>query len=144
MEDVAPPPQDPNPSSSYDDGAKEGENSTAPAPLAEGALAPTTNGDSMMNDSAMADGATTTTNTTTNNEDGQLMSTGGNLYLRPIFFGNLSHSCLASDLENIFKNPAPPVGGQAGEIVKEFDLDRVVRIVLFNDDCYDILLLLLI
>ena len=137
MEDVAPPPQDPNPSSSYDDGAKEGENSTAPAPLAEGALAtPTTNGDSMMNDSAMADGATTTT--TTNNEDGQLMSTGGNLYLRPIFFGNLSHSCLASDLENIFKNPAPPVGGQAGEIVKEFDLDRVVRIVLFNDDCYDL------
>ena len=85
---------------------------------------------------------TTTTTNNTNNEDGQ-MSTGGNLYLRPIFFGNLSHSCLASDLENIFKNPAPPVGGQAGEIVKEFDLDRVVRIVLFNDDCYDILLLLI-
>ena len=58
----------------------------------------------------------------------------GNLYLRPIFFGNLSHSCLATDVEKLFVNPPPPPGGVngrmddgAGGARTPFSLDRVVR-----------------
>ncbi|ACI65069.1 predicted protein, partial [Thalassiosira pseudonana CCMP1335] len=29
--------------------------------------------------------------------------------MRPIFFGNLSHNCVASDVENIFRNPRRPL-----------------------------------
>ncbi|KAL3810170.1 hypothetical protein ACHAXA_007057 [Cyclostephanos tholiformis] len=56
---------------------------------------------------------------------------GGNLYLRPIFFGNLSHSCLATDVEKLFINPPPLPGGGggmddgAGEARSPFSLDRV-------------------
>ncbi|KAL7552437.1 hypothetical protein ACHAWF_015708 [Thalassiosira exigua] len=32
---------------------------------------------------------------------------GGNLYLRPVFLGNLSHGCMAGDVEGMFRNPAP-------------------------------------
>ena len=42
----------------------------------------------------------------------------GNLVLRPIFCGNLSYGCTATELEHVFRNP--PGGGQP------FDLDRVV------------------
>ena len=55
-------------------------------------------------------------------------STGGNLYLRPAFLGNLSHQCLSSDVENLFNNPTPSGPNvQAGEVMPPFKLDRVVR-----------------
>merc|ERR1719464_1698674 len=51
---------------------------------------------------------------------------GGNLYMRPIFLGNLSHGCMASDVESIFQNPPPSVGGMNdGEVKVPFPVDRV-------------------
>ena len=40
--------------------------------------------------------------------EGSVGSGGGNLYLRPVFFGNLSHGCLATDVEKLFLSPPPP------------------------------------
>lgn len=65
-------------------------------------------------------------------------TTGGNLYLRPAFLGNLSHQCLSSDVENLFNNPTPSGPNvQAGEVMPAFKLDRVVR-VLFCCCVFDI------
>ena len=50
---------------------------------------------------------------------------GGNLYLRPVFLGNLSHGCLAADVENIFTNPAP-TGLDSGEVKMPYPVERVV------------------
>ncbi len=112
MDDVAPP-QDPNPT--YE---KDGDNGGA-APSGEAAAtAPSGGGEAgMLKDSDM-------------NEEGGAPSGGGggggNLYLRPVFFGNLSHSCMASDVENIFRNPAPGRGDMDGEVKMPIALDRVV------------------
>jgi len=84
--------------------------------------------------------APTTDSMNTSDEQGQVKSednggvptstTGGNLYLRPAFLGNLSHQCLSSDVENLFNNPTPSGPNvQAGEVMPAFKLDRVVRIV---------------
>jgi len=51
-------------------------------------------------------------------------SGSGNLYLRPIFLGNLSHSCLATDVEKIFTSPAGG-SGDAGEVQPPVPVDRV-------------------
>jgi arginine/serine-rich splicing factor 4/5/6 len=50
---------------------------------------------------------------------------GGNLYLRPIFMGNLSHGCVASDVENMFQNPVSTGGAMDGEVNSPFPVDRV-------------------
>jgi len=81
------------------------------------------------------------TDMNTTDEQGQVKSedngvptstTGGNLYLRPAFLGNLSHQCLSSDVENLFNNPTPSGPNvQAGEVMPAFKLDRVVRIILY-------------
>ncbi len=57
----------------------------------------------------------------------------GNLVLRPIFCGNLSYGCTATELENVFRNP--PGGGQP------FDLDRVVSHLCLCFVVYPFLLL---
>ena len=65
-------------------------------------------------------------------------TTGGNLYMRPAFLGNLSHQCLSSDVENLFNNPTPSGPNvQAGEVMPAFSLDRVVRVLylLYLFDC---------
>ena len=61
--------------------------------------------------------------------------------IRPIFFGNLSHNCLSSDVEHIFRNPVSRGGGGYGEEKEEgmattnageiapFALERVVSVV---------------
>ena len=72
--------------------------------------------------------------------EGSVGSGGGNLYLRPVFFGNLSHGCLATDVEKLFLSPPPPPGGGgvggmddgAGEARTPFALDRVVRPFCLN------------
>ena len=124
MEEERAPPQDANPSSSMDDYNKEsgGEENGDTA---------TAGGESgMMNEESMN---TTSTNNgddgqVHNNNDGDGNNGGGNLYLRPIFLGNLSHGCMASDVENLFRNP-PPMAGQVmaeGEVRQEVRVDRVV------------------
>eukprot|EP00581_Thalassiosira_minuscula_P006833 CAMPEP_0183703970 /NCGR_PEP_ID=MMETSP0737-20130205/1489_1 /TAXON_ID=385413 /ORGANISM="Thalassiosira miniscula, Strain CCMP1093" /LENGTH=283 /DNA_ID=CAMNT_0025930777 /DNA_START=90 /DNA_END=938 /DNA_ORIENTATION=+ len=135
MDDVAAP-QDPNPSmydKPADDGVAPGSvgetngggggGAISENPLDNGgnplsASAPSNNNDAMMND---------------NTEEGGLPSNsvggggggGGNLYLRPVFLGNLSHNCIASDVENIFQNPAPSGGMGDGEVKMPFPVDRV-------------------
>ena len=52
-------------------------------------------------------------------EEGAMMSSeqqgGGNLVIRPIFFGNLSHGCMATDVESIFERPVVDLrGGDEG------------------------------
>ena len=108
MDDVAPP-QDPAPSmNDYDKPADGGEGAAAPA---DGAAAMGGGEAGMVNDSDM-------------NEPSS--GGGGNLYLRPIFLGNLSHGCMASDVENIFQNPAPSGNSMDGEVKMPYALDRVV------------------
>lgn len=51
---------------------------------------------------------------------------GNNLYLRPAFFGNLAHACLATDIESLFLNPPPPPGASSDFVRQPFALDRVV------------------
>jgi len=72
------------------------------------------NGDAAMNDAA-EDGL---------HPPGSGGGGGGNLYFRPIFLGNLSHSCVASDIENIFANPAPG-SMDNGEVKMPYPVDRV-------------------
>ena len=113
MDDV-PPPQDPNPTM---DSKPDGLPPSTDAPPAASAAS-----DSMMDQ--------------TNEECETRSSGGGNLYLRPVFFGNLSHGCLASDVENIFTNPSPTGGSMGdGEVKGPYPVDRVVRslIVIYLD-----------
>jgi len=137
MDDAAPP-QDANPSMMNDYGkpdsmpAEEGDG----APLddggasADGGAAPTAasmdpvsaeggGNDSMMNDNAEEGGLPS------GSVAGAGGGGGGNLYLRPIFLGNLSHSCMASDVENVFQNPAPTGGMDNGEVKANIPVDRV-------------------
>ena len=122
MEEERAPPQDANPYSSMDDYKESGGEENGDAASA------TPGGESgMMNEESM---------NTNNGDDGQVHNNndgddnggGGNLYLRPIFLGNLSHGCMASDVENLFRNP-PPMAGQVmaeGEVRQEVRVDRVV------------------
>jgi len=57
---------------------------------------------------------------------GSQSAEGGNLYLRPAFFGNLAHACLATDIESLFLNPPPPPGASSDFVRQPFALDRVV------------------
>ena len=137
MDDVAPP-QDANPSTA-DEYAKDGAGEEPP--LANGGSEPTD--DAAADPAAAADGAGGSAAAdeamlTDNAEEGGVPSGGasrdgggggggggGNLYLRPIFFGNLSHNCLAADVENVFKNPTPG-SMDNGEVKAPIPVDRVV------------------
>ena len=48
----------------------------------------------------------------TGNDNDAASGSGG--YMRPIFLGNLSHGCLASDIENIFHNPVCEIRVRGG------------------------------
>lgn len=60
---------------------------------------------------------------------GSQSAEGGNLYLRPAFFGNLAHACLATDIESLFLNPPPPPGASSDFVRQPFALDRVVSLI---------------
>ena len=128
MEEERAPPQDANPS--MDDDYKEsagGENGDTAA--AESGMM---NEESMNNTSTTGDDGQVNNNNNNNGGDGG-SGGGGNLYLRPIFLGNLSHSCMAADVENLFRNP-PPMSGQVmaeGEVRQEVRVDRVVSTFYF-------------
>eukprot|EP00571_Detonula_confervacea_P004612 CAMPEP_0172328858 /NCGR_PEP_ID=MMETSP1058-20130122/60570_1 /TAXON_ID=83371 /ORGANISM="Detonula confervacea, Strain CCMP 353" /LENGTH=410 /DNA_ID=CAMNT_0013045991 /DNA_START=1022 /DNA_END=2254 /DNA_ORIENTATION=+ len=121
MEDVAPP-QDPNPT--YEKPAEE----NAPLDTPAAAATPADNDNVVatnMGEVAAASGMMND-NADMNTEEGGIPSgNGGNLYLRPVFLGNLSHGCMASDIENIFNNPAPSSGSMDGEVKMPVPLDRV-------------------
>ncbi|KAL3782639.1 hypothetical protein ACHAW5_007364 [Stephanodiscus triporus] len=137
---VAPAPQDPNPNSGgddYDKGEGGGENNGGAmggdgvgAPSTFAAMAGTMTTDSVV---VQQPGGTLSSNGGGggDDEEGAVGGGGGNLYLRPIFFGNLSHDCLATDVEKLFLNPPPPPTGGGGmdegtgEVRAPFDLERV-------------------
>lgn len=58
-----------------------------------------------------------------NNGDSHGDGGEGNLHVRPVFFGNLSHACQAGDVEAMFANP--PTGGEGGEPPAPIPVDRV-------------------
>ena len=49
----------------------------------------------------------------------------GNLHVRPVFLGNLSHACQAGDVEAMFTSP-PTGGGDGGEAPAPIPVERVV------------------
>lgn len=123
MDDV-PQAQDPNPSSMNDDykpaaAANNNDGSDAPLDSSVGGI-PGGEGVASASSAAAGDGAM---------EDGALPSgggggdTGGNLYLRPVFFGNLSHGATAADVDAIFSNPPSSMGD--GEVKMPYPVDRV-------------------
>jgi hypothetical protein len=72
---------------------------------------------------------------------GSQSAEGGNLYIRPAFFGNLAHACLATDIESLFLNPPPPPGASSDFVRQPFGLDRVVSLILmwsFSKQCQDL------
>lgn len=82
----------------------------------------------MMDNDTTTTGANATSNDDTKEEGEEGMiddthpgeggggSVDGGMAMRPIFFGNLSHNCVASDVENIFRSPVCDVlgGGEDG------------------------------
>ena len=70
---------------------------------------------------SMAASAATHNNEGAKEEEEGMMSTedgtmgGGSPAIRPIFFGNLSHGCVASDVEGIFERPVVDAPGGEGE-----------------------------
>lgn len=58
-------------------------------------------------------------------------SVDGGMAMRPIFFGNLSHNCVASDVENIFRSPVCDVLG-GGEDGGEFVLLLLLFIIALS------------
>ena len=70
----------------------------------------------MDNDTTTGANATSNDDTKEEGEEGMIDDThpggeggggsvDGGMAMRPIFFGNLSHNCVASDVENIFRSP---------------------------------------
>ena len=59
-----------------------------------------------------------------NNGDSHGDGGEGNLHVRPVFMGNLSHACQAGDVEAMFAKP--PTGGEGGEPPAPIPVDRVV------------------
>eukprot|EP01082_Thalassiosira_pseudonana_P007283 g6291.t1 g6291 contig23:123371-125514(+) len=94
----------------------------------------------MMDNDTTATGANATSNDDTK-EEGEGMiddthpggeggggSVDGGMAMRPIFFGNLSHNCVASDVENIFRSPVCDVlggGEDGGDPRRPLPIDRV-------------------
>ena len=119
-DDAAPPPQDP-PMDADDDAKPPAAEADAggdapPAPEGENG------GDAEMGGDAPTSNTEGATTAATGEGGGE---GGGNLYLRPVFLGNLSHGCLASDVEGVFQNPAP-ASGEGGEVRAPIPVDRVV------------------
>ena len=72
---------------------------------------------------------------------GSQSAEGGNLYIRPAFFGNLAHACLATDIESLFLTPPPPPGASSDFVRQPFGLDRVVSLIhmwSFSKQCQDL------
>ncbi|KAL9188921.1 hypothetical protein ACHAXT_011411 [Thalassiosira profunda] len=118
-DDAAPPPQDP-PMDADDDAkppAAEAETGGDAPPAPEGE----NGGDAEMSGDAPTSNTEGATTAATGEGGGE---GGGNLYLRPIFLGNLSHGCLASDIEGVFQNPTP-ASGEGGEVRAPIPVDRV-------------------
>jgi len=62
-----------------------------------------------------------------NGEGGDAAADGGgegNLHVRPVFLGNLSHACQAGDVEAMFTSP-PTGGGDGGEAPAPIPVERV-------------------
>lgn len=100
------------------------DDTTTPAAAATDA---TKGGASAKDEGAINEQSGSTANSINNSELG---SSG----IRPIFLGNLSHSAVSADIEQMFRNPVSRYGGVAEEEKEEgmaseiapFDLDRVV------------------
>mmetsp|Transcript_15552 Transcript_15552/g.27893 ORF Transcript_15552/g.27893 Transcript_15552/m.27893 type:complete len:207 (+) Transcript_15552:82-702(+) len=138
--DDNPPPQDQNPNMMNDyvkNDSAEGDNTNGGGPLDNTAV-PMGDNDNNAASSAMDPVSANGTNNdggggmmNDNTEEGGLPSGmagdngGGNLYLRPIFLGNLSHNCVASDIETIFTNPSSGSSVDNGEVKMPVALDRV-------------------
>ena len=74
----------------------------------------------MENEPTVEPMTTTTVNGDAKQEDAAMPTeeTGGSSSaVRPIFFGNLSHGCVASDVEGIFERPVIDCAGGEGEII---------------------------
>lgn len=77
--------------------------------------------DAKMNGGEGGDAAAAASNNGDSHGDGG----GGNLHVRPVFLGNLSHACQAGDVEAMFTSP-PTGGGDGGEAPAPIPVERVV------------------